>query len=136
MQPAREQFGNGNELRDSRFAELDAQIQAEKSNLQRKPAARKRESQRTRPPLPRQVRREITHCARKLKRQHRKLFMADPKLKERAARFFRSLLPPQRKRGRPGIDSVTKAILLLKRFRRKHSAEKPEQIWKRVYTEA
>ena len=62
--------------------------------------------------------------------------MSDPKLKDRASRFLRSLLPPQRKRGRPGIAGVTKAISLLKRFRRQYPNDKPEQIWKRVYTEA
>ena len=62
--------------------------------------------------------------------------MADPKLKERTARFLRSLLPPQRKRGRPGIASVSKAIMLLQRFRRHYAEEKPEQTWKRIYPQA
>jgi len=52
------------------------------------------------------------------------------------ARFLRSLLPPKRKRGRPGIASVTKAILLLKKFKHQYPTEKPEQIWKRIYPEA
>jgi hypothetical protein len=121
------------EYRDSRFAELDAQIEAAKVDRQQRPPARKRK--RTRPPLPREVRKEITQCARQL-RQHRKVFMADPKLKDRVSRFLRSLLPPKRKRGRPGLDSVTKAIRLRQRFRRQYPGEKPEQIWKRIYPEA
>jgi hypothetical protein len=107
------------EYRDTRFAELDAQIQAAKADRQQRPAAPKHKRQRTGPALPREVRKEITRCARQL-RQHPTLFSADPKLKDRASRFLRSLLPPQRRRGRPGIASVSKAILLLKRFKRQH----------------
>jgi hypothetical protein len=81
------------------------------------------------------VRKEITQCARQL-RQYRKVFMADPKLRDRASRFLRSLLPPKRKRGHPGIPSVTTAILLLRNLRRQYPSEKPEQIWKRIYPEA
>ncbi len=124
------------EYRDARFAELDAQIKNQepvRPRQQRTPAKPKR--RRHGPRLPAVVRKEITRCAQQL-RQHRKLFMADPKLKDRAARFFRSLLPPKRKRGRPGIDSVTKAIRLRQRFRRLYPNEKPELIWKRIYPEA
>jgi hypothetical protein len=81
------------------------------------------------------VRKEITQFARQL-RQHRKLFMADPTMKDRVARAVRSMLPPHRKRGRPGLDSVTKAMRLLKEFRRQYPNEKPEPIWRRVYPEA
>jgi hypothetical protein len=52
------------------------------------------------------------------------------------ARFLRSLLPPQRKRGRPGIPGVTKAMLLLMRFKRRYPHEKPAQRWARIYPEA
>jgi len=64
------------------------------------------------------MRKEITRLARELNRQHHQPFIADSKLKDRAARLLRSLLPPKRKRGRPGIASVTKAIQLRARFRR------------------
>jgi hypothetical protein len=130
--------GNGNaesEYRDPRFAELDARIEAAKEDRQQRPAARKRKRQRAGRALPSEVRKDITQCARQL-RQHRKLFTADPTLKDRASRFFRSLLPPHRKRGRPGLPSVSKAILLLKRFRRQYPHEKPGQLWARVYPEA
>jgi len=112
MQYTPGQVGRGDvaiEYRDARFAELDAQIQAERANLQLKPAARKRKGQRTRPALPREMRKEITRCAQQL-RQHRKLFMAHPKLRDRASRFLRSLLPPHKRLGRPGIPSVSAAI--------------------------
>jgi hypothetical protein len=122
--------------RDPRFAELDAQIDAEDATRQRRhDVAREAKHRRRGPRLPAVVRKEITQYARQL-RQHPKLFIADPKLKDRASRFLRSLLPPQRKRGRPGLDSVTKAIRLRQRFRRQYPGEKPEQIWKRIYPEA
>jgi hypothetical protein len=137
MRDMPDQLGSGDvpiEDRDPRFAELDAQIQAAKANPQQRPAERKRKGQRARPPLPREVRKEINQCARQL-RQHRKLFITDPKLRDRASRFLRSLLPPHRRRGRPGIAAVTTAIRLLNRFKRQYPAEKPAQIWNRVYPE-
>jgi hypothetical protein len=136
MLDAPDQVGSGDaasEHRDPRFAELDAQIQAAK--VDQEPAAQKRKRQRAGPALPREIRKEVTHCARQL-RQHRKLFIADPTLKERVARAFRSMLPPRRKRGRPGLDSVTTAIRLLKQFRRQFPHDKPAQLWARVYPEA
>lgn len=126
------------EIRDPRFAELDAQIKSEEAECQRRPDL-VRQARRRRSPVPRlpaAVRKEIARFARELRRAHRKLFIADPKLKDRVARFLRSLLPPKHKRGRPGIDSVTKAIRLRQRFKRQYPGEKPEQIWKRVYPEA
>ena len=136
MPVRQDQIGDGNvanEHRDPRFAELDAQIKAEK--VEQKPAARKRKRQRAGPALPREVRKDITQCARQL-RQHRELFTADPTLKDRVARALRSMLPPHRKRGRPGLDSVTKAVRLLRQFRRQYPHEKPAQRWARVYPEA
>jgi len=132
------QVGSGNvasEYRVPRFAELDAQIQIHESIPPHKPTERKPERRRTRSPLPREVRKEITRCAQQL-RQYRKLFMDDPKLRERAARVLRSLLPPKRKRGRPGMRSVTRATLLLKRLQREHPQEDRRQIWQRVYPQA
>src|SRR5882724_1896536 len=124
------------ELRDPRFAELDAQIKTEVANRQgRSGVVGKPKRRRSGPRLPAVVRKEITRCLRQL-RQHRKLFTADPRLKDRTARFLRSILPPKRRRGRPGLGSVTVAIQLLNRFKRQHPEEKPEQIWKRIYPEA
>jgi hypothetical protein len=123
------------EHRDPRFDELDSQIEAREVARQQKAPAKPGKRRRSAPRLPAALRKEIARFARDL-RQHRKLFAADPKLKDRASRFLRSLLPPKRKRGRPGIDSVTKAIRLRQRFKRQHPGEKPEQIWKRVYPDA
>jgi hypothetical protein len=132
----RTELATCNEDRDPRFAELDAQIEAENANRQQQATAPKsKHRRRPGPRLPTAVRKEIARFAREL-RQHRKLFIADPKLKDRASRFLRSLLPPRRKRGRPGIDSVTIAIRLRNRFRRQYPGEKPEQIWKKVYPKA
>jgi hypothetical protein len=119
-----------------RFAELDAQIEAGEAARQVRPGlARKAKRRCFSPRLPAAVRKEIARFARELRKQQHKVFVTDPKLKDRAARFLRSLLPPQRKRGRPGIDSVTKAIRLRQRLRRQYPGEKPEQIWKRIYPE-
>jgi hypothetical protein len=82
------------------------------------------------------VRKEITQCARQLRR-HRKLFTVDPKLKDRVARLLRSMLPPRpRKPGRKPIPSVTLAIHLLHKFTSQNSTAKPEQIWAKVYPKA
>jgi hypothetical protein len=123
-------------IRDPRFAELNAQIQADAQARQNRPRV-KPKLRRSAPHLPAAVRKEITRLARELNRQYRALFMADLKLKDRAARLLRSLLPPKpRQRGRPGIDSVTKAIRLLRKFRRQYPGERWEMTWKRIYPEA
>jgi hypothetical protein len=89
------------------------------------------------PPLPAAVRKEITRLARELNRQHGQLFKAEPKLKDRVARLLRSLLLPKpRRRGRPGLDSVTAAIRLLGKFRKQCPGETWAKIWQRVYPEA
>ena len=105
-----DQVGGGeiaSEYRDPRFAELDAQIKAANVDRQQRPAACERKGQRARPALPREVRKEITQFARQL-RQHRKLFISDPTLKDRVARALRSMLPPHRKRGRPASTALQK----------------------------
>jgi hypothetical protein len=123
------------ESRDTRFAELDAQIEAEaESHHQRTPSKSKRR-RRSGPRLPAAVRKEITLCVRQL-RKHRTFFVEDEKLKDRAARFLHSLLPPKRKRGRPGLASVTKASMLRRKLRKVYPDDKPEQIWKKIYPEA
>jgi hypothetical protein len=137
MQDTPDQVGTADvaiEYRDPRFAELDAQIKSDVPKRQ-KAVASTSKVRRSSPRLPAAVRKEITRFAQQL-RQHRKLFISDPKLRDRAARFLRSLLPPKRKRGRPGLDSVTKAIRLRQRLRRQYPGEKPEQIWQRIYLEA
>jgi len=82
------------------------------------------------------LRKEITRLARELGCEHAPFFMTDPKLKDRAARLFRSLLPPWGKRGAHGHDDVTAAIQLLRKFRwhyaRQYPDEKPHQTGKRA----
>jgi ribosomal protein L20 len=124
------------ESRAPRFAELDAQIQAETEGRQDRPQRKRRPRRPSTSRLPAAVRKEVTRFARGLNRQHGQQFRADPKLKDRVTRFLRSLLLPRaRRRGRPGIPSVTKALALLKKYRRKHPGDKPANIWKRVYPE-
>lgn len=121
------------ESRDPRFAELDVQIEAENEARQQKSTAPKpNRRRRPGPRLPAVVRKEITQCARQL-RQHQRLFKADAKLKDRAARVLRSMLPPKRKRGRPGIPGVTQAILLLKQLQRERPEQQPKERWQQVY---
>jgi hypothetical protein len=122
------------EYRDARFSELDAQIAAKKMARQQQSTAMRPRRRRRRPGtrLPAVVRKEIVQCARQL-RQHSKLFTADSKLKDRAARVLCSMLPPKRKRGRPAIPSVTTAILLLKRLQREHPEQERKQHWQQIY---
>ena len=126
------------EWRDPRFTELDAQIQDEAEQRQQPPQRKQKPRSRPRstPPLPALVRKEIRRAARELNRHARSYFIADPKLKDRAARLLRSLLLPKPRRcGRPGIECVTKAIALRKRYRRSYPGERPAQIWRRIYPE-
>jgi hypothetical protein len=118
--------------RDPRFAELDSQIKAEETARKQMPAAKKPKRQGSGPRLPREIRKEITLCARQL-RHHRALFTADPMLRDRAARVLKSMLPPRRKRGRPGIASVTSAMMLLKKLQREHPEQERKQLWPQVY---
>jgi hypothetical protein len=84
--------------------------------------------------LPRAIRKELATLARKLNREHRALFAGNPNLRKRAGQFLIALLPPKpRRRGRPGIQSVTQAIRLIGKFRRQYRGERAEQIWSRVY---
>ena len=85
-------------------------------------------------PLPQAVRKEIAAFARKLAKEHRAVFAEDPTRRKRAGRFLTALLPPKpRRRGRPGDPTVTKAIRLLRKFRRQYPKEHGERIWRRIY---
>jgi hypothetical protein len=76
--------GPASEHRDLRFAELDAQIQAEEVARQQSRAPAPKRRRHPGPRLSAAVRKEIARFAREL-RQHRKVFIADPKLKDRAS---------------------------------------------------
>src|SRR5262249_39978067 len=85
-------------------------------------------------PIPRELLRDVFRLGRELKRRHRAALTADPKLKDRVVRLLRSILPPKpRRRGRPGIHSVTVAIKLQRSLKRKYPHERPAQIWERIY---
>jgi hypothetical protein len=84
--------------------------------------------------LPRAVRKELATLARKLKRDYPALFASDPLYRKRAGQFLTALLPPKpRRRGRPGIQSVTQAILLRQKLRRRFPDEPWARIWERIY---
>jgi hypothetical protein len=83
------------------------------------------------------LRKELATFARHLAKQHRSLFTTDPNLRKRAGQFLTALLPPKpRRRGRPGLPSVTAAIRLLRKFRRQYPKERPAQHWERIYAQA
>jgi hypothetical protein len=66
-------------------------------------------------------------------RKHRDLFAGDRELKDRVLRLMRVWLPPRpRRRGRPANAEITRAVRLLRRFRREHPAENPQQHWARI----
>ena len=85
---------HGTAGRIPRFAELDAQIQAEVQVRRNRPKAKPERRRRSTPRLPAALRKEIARFARELTRNHRPLFKPDPKLKDRASRLLRSLLLP------------------------------------------
>jgi hypothetical protein len=84
--------------------------------------------------LPQALRKEIAAFARKLAKEHRAVFAEDPTRRKRAGQYLTALLPPKpRRRGRPGDPTVTKAIRLLRKFRRQCPNEHGERIWRRIY---
>ena len=128
-------FGSSNVLehRDSRFGELDAMIAAKDAARMSANARPKHKLKRRKAAaVPPAIRKEVAQFARELKRQHKSLFITDPKLKDRVGRMLRSMLPPKQNRGRPALDSVTMARLL-KRFRRKYPSDSAARWWARVY---
>jgi hypothetical protein len=84
--------------------------------------------------IPKELRAEVTQYARTLARKYRHLFASDRQLKTRVLTLTRALLPPRpRRRGRPRNPTVTRAIALYRKFRRKSPEESPRQVWARVY---
>jgi hypothetical protein len=125
------------EHRIPRFAELDAQIQAEAKQRQKRPQLQRKRSFQRMAGIPAGIRKEIARAARELTRQHRMLFISDPRLRDSTARLLRSLLPPKpRRRGRPGMETVTIAIRLLGKIRRQYPGESAEKTWRRIYAQA
>ena len=81
------------ESRAPRFAELEAQIQAETERRQDRPQRKRRARRPSTSRLPAAVRKEITRLARVLNREHGQLFKAAP-----VARYWRLRL---RRTGQP-----------------------------------
>jgi hypothetical protein len=124
------------ESRIRRPGEPDGDIHADTERRQGTTPRQRKRQRGSHPGIPAPVRKEITRAARELNRQCRKLFLADPGLKDRAARMLRSLLPPKVKRGRPGMPAVTAAVRLLHQLKRQYPHERPAELWKRVYPAA
>jgi hypothetical protein len=80
---------------------------------------------------------DILTAAQGIRDRHKELFTADRKLKDRAARLFRTVLPPRPSRpGRKRIASVTIAIRLLRKLKREDPNVRPERLWANVYPKA
>jgi hypothetical protein len=83
--------------------------------------------------IPKELRKDITQHVRYLRKKYRPLFLGDRTLKERVLLLERALLPPRpRRRGRPGNETVTRAIALGRKFRRQYPGEKPRENLGRV----
>jgi hypothetical protein len=86
--------------------------------------------------LPRDLGKDIARFALNLKRDHISLFASNPSLRKRVGQFLTALLPPKpKRRGRPGIPSVTRAIQLRKELHRQFRKEPWPKIWERIYPE-
>lgn len=89
------------------------------------------------PGVPVEIVKDVVAAAQVIRDNHKAAFLADRKLKDRAARLFRTLLPPRPRRpGRKPLASVTVAIRLVQRFKSEDPVAKPEQIWAKVYPKA
>jgi len=79
--------------------------------------------------LPRRFRKELA----KLARRYAHVFDGKPTLKNVAVRYFRALLQPHRRSGRPCEQRITTASRLFKTYRKRYSAETYSATWARVY---
>ena len=85
-------------------------------------------------PLPQALRKEVTKCARAMAMNYAHVFDGDRRAKEKVIRLMRRCLPPRpRRRGRPRNPTVTRAIMLYRRFRSESPEESPRHLWARVY---
>jgi len=93
-----------------------------------------RKPKRKEPAIPPQLMKDLRELAERHRRLFKAEFLADPKLKDRAARFYGSLLLPKpKRRGRPPIESVTVAARLHKEYKRQYPELKAEEIWQMIY---
>jgi hypothetical protein len=82
--------------------------------------------------LPRTFRRELA----KLTGRYAQAFEGKPALKAIAVRYFRAILQPHRRSGRPCDQNVTTASRLLKTYRKRYPNETYSDRWARVYPTA
>jgi hypothetical protein len=89
---------------------------------------------RRRSSIPKDLRIEVTQHARSIAKKYGKLFAADRELKNRVVRLVRTQLPPRpRRRGRPGDQTTTRAIVLYRKLRKQCPEDKPRALWSRIY---
>jgi hypothetical protein len=87
---------------------------------------------RKRQPLPRALRQELLELAQRYAR----VFDGKPALKDVAVRYFRALVQPNRRSGRPCERHITTAARLFRRYRRGYPSETYSQTWARIYAVA
>ncbi len=88
-------------------------------------------------PMPAHLAGDILTAAQGIRDRHKELFAADRKLKDRAARLFRTVLPPRpRCPGRKRIPSVTIAMRMHKKLTNENATARPEEIWAKIYPKA
>jgi hypothetical protein len=128
--------GNGNTVcRHCAHRLLRQDAHRNQSLMPSPPITAKLKRQRRREPaIPKEIREEVTTLAHGMARKYRSQFT--PELKGKVLRLVRALLPPKpRRRGRPRDRTITSAMMLLGRFRRKYPQERPRDIWNRVCLE-
>ncbi len=86
--------------------------------------------------LPFEMRRDLVILGRKHNDEYRGLMSEDRGLREAAARFYRSLLPSPRRRGRPRDETTSRACDLLATLSVTHPDWPPSRRWGRVYPSA
>jgi hypothetical protein len=69
----------------------------------------------------------------KLARRYAYVFDGKPTMKDVAVRYFRALLQPHRRSGRPCGQRITIASRLFKTYRKRYSTEAYSATWARVY---
>ena len=87
------------------------------------------------PSLPVELQADLETFATQCGQKHAAAFEADPHLKELCARALRTRLPPHTPTGRPGLVSVTRALRLLKQYRKTHPADSAAERWARIYSQ-
>jgi hypothetical protein len=99
------------------------------------PATAKRKRRHRASGIPGSLRKEIRQFAKAIGKRYRGEFAQDPKLKARASRFLKALLPPHARRGRPRNTETTQAISRYRKLRRENRNQRPRELWVQVAAE-